>query len=139
MQKELQEETPEEATPPPPKRRGGRPKHEPETVRGRTIGVRVSESEFAILKAKADTLATTPAHWLRQAALARRLPQPPVPAINRDQYAELARLAGNLNQIAKAANEGREVSVNDAVLEDLSLEVKRLRLALLGIKSADDC
>ena len=33
-----------------------------------------------------------PARWLRIAALARRLPPPPVPAINRAIYSELARM-----------------------------------------------
>jgi hypothetical protein len=33
------------------------------------------------------------------AALSRRLPPPPVDAINRAQYVELARLAANLNQL----------------------------------------
>lgn len=48
-----------------------------------------------------------PARWLRIAALARRLPPPPVPAINRAIYSELARMGVNLNQLARAANEGR--------------------------------
>ena len=62
----------------------------------------------------------------------RRLPSPPVPAINLDQYAELARLAANLNQLARAANEGRPVTVDAALLQRLAGEVGRLRLALIG-------
>ena len=74
----------------------------------------------------------TPAQWLREAALSRRLPSPPVPPINREQYAELARLSGNLNQLAHAANIGQNVAVNDALLQRLAGEVSRLRLALIG-------
>ena len=130
----MQEPKPEAANPAPPKRgRGGRPKNEPGTVRDVTIGVRVSPSEYVALKVKAEALSVTPAQWLRQAALSRRLPSPPVPAINREEYANLARLAANLNQLAKAANEGRNVVVNDGLMERLTAEVNRLRLGLLGM------
>jgi len=130
----MQEPNPEAADPAPPKRgRGGRPKNEPGTVRDVTIGVRVSPSEYVALKIKTEALSVTPAQWLRQAALSRRLPSPPVPAINREEYANLARLAANLNQLAKAANEGRNVVVNDGLMERLTAEVNRLRLGLLGM------
>ena len=56
--------------------------------------------------------------------------------INREQYAELARLSSNLNQLAKLANSGQSVTVTvtvaDALLQRLAGEVGRLRLALLG-------
>ena len=123
----------EEATPP-RKRRGGRPKGDPAAVRAATIGVRVSASEYETLKTKAEQMGMTPAQFLRDAALKRRLPSPPVPAINRAEYAELARLAANLNQLTRAANEGRPVTVAEALLERLAGEVSRLRLALLGVE-----
>ena len=117
----------------PPKRgRGGRPKNAPGTVRATTIGVRVSPAELQALQAKAQQMSMTPAHWLREAALSRRLPCPPVPPINREQYAELARLSANLNQLAKMANSGQSVIVADPLLQRLASEVGRLRLALLG-------
>ena len=117
----------------PPKRgRGGRPKNAPGTVRATTIGVRVSPAELAALQAKAQQMSMTPAHWLREAALSRRLPSPPVPPINREQYAELARLSANLNQLTKLANSGQSVIVADPLLQRLASEVGRLRLALLG-------
>lgn len=99
-----------EATPP-RKGRGGRPKGDPSAVRASTIGVRVSAEEYAALRAKAEQMGMTPAQWLREAALSRRLPSPPVPPINREQYAELARLAANLNQLTRLANEGRPVTL----------------------------
>ena len=117
--------------------RGGRPKNEPGTVRDLTIGVRVSPAEHAALKAKAEQMSTTPAQWLRQAALSRRLPSPPVPPINREQYAELARLSGNLNQLARLANSGQPVTIPDALLNHLADEVGRLRLALIGAGSGE--
>lgn len=120
-----------EATPP-RKGRGGRPKGDPSAVRASTIGVRVSAEEYAALRAKAEQMGVAPAQWLREAALSRRLPSPPVPPINREQYAELARLAANLNQLTRLANEGRPVTVADALLQRLAAEVGRLRLALIG-------
>ena len=126
-----------EATVPPRKSRGGRPKGDPSAVRGSTIGVRVSVDEYAALRAKAEQMGMTPAQWLREAALTRRLPSPPVPPINREQYAELARLAANLNQLTRLANEGRPVTVADALLQRLAGEVGRLRLALLGAERGE--
>ena len=120
-------------TTPPRKGRGGRPKGDPSAVRASTIGVRVSAEEYAALRAKAEQMGMTPAQWLREAALSRRLPSPPVPAANRQQYAELARLSANLNQLAHGANIGQNVAVNDALLQRLAGEVSRLRLALLGV------
>ena len=121
-----------EPTVPALKRRGGRPRSDPDTVRTDTIGVRVSASEYAALRLKSEAMAMTPAQWLREAALTRRLSTPPVAAINREHYAELGRLAGNLNQLTRLANEGRPVHIADALLTRLSAEVRALRLALIG-------
>lgn len=114
------------------KGRGGRKKQPDETIRKATIGVRVTDAEYAALRTKSAEMGMSPATWLRTAALDRRLPPPPVPAINREQYAELARLSANLNQLARRANEGRPVTVDDGMLRDLAAEVSRLRLALIG-------
>ena len=135
----MQEPTPAAAgePAPPPRRRGGRPRHAPGSVRTDTIGVRVTPTEHAALRSKAESLGTTPADWLRQAALSRRLPSLPVPAINREQYAELARLSGNLNQLTRLANSGQPVSVADGLLQHLIGEVSQLRRALLGLDSGE--
>jgi hypothetical protein len=117
---------------------GDRPRGDPAAVRSATIGVRVSASEYATLRAKAAQMHLAPAQWLREAALARCLPSPPVAAINREQYAELARLAANLNQLTRLANEGARVTVADDLLASMTIETKRLRLALLGIGEAGD-
>jgi hypothetical protein len=119
----------------PPKNRGGRPKIDPLTVRVSTIGVRVSNNEYATLKIKATAMNMTPAQWLREAALSRRLPSPPVPAINREQYAELARLSANLNQLSMLANSGQIITVTDTLLQCLAGEVKQLRLTLIGAET----
>ncbi len=122
------------ASPPPspPRRKGGRPRLDPARVRAVTIGVRVSPQELAALQTKAARMGITPAQWLRHAALDRRLPPAPVPAVNREQYAELARLSANLNQLAWHANRGDAVNVDGDLLRRLGAEVRQLRLALIG-------
>lgn len=123
------------------KNRGGRPKNAPEDVKNKTIGVRVSPQEFADLEAKATALNMTPAQFLRTAALTRRLPPPPVPAINIEQYAELAKLAANLNRLTKLANQMqlvRPVIVDKNLLAKTIKETQRLRQALLGIKETEE-
>ena len=115
-------------------RRGGRPALDQIDRRGRTIGVRVTPAELEQLRGRAADMGMTPAALLREAALSRRMPSPPVPAINRDEYASLARLAANLNQLAHAANSGQAVAVDAELLRNLTGEVARLRLALLGVE-----
>ena len=109
-----------------------RPKGDPANVRGTTIGVRVTDAEYAALREKAEALHITPAQWLRDAALKRRLPSLPAPAINIEEYGKLARLSANLNQLVKLAHEGRAVTINEDMIHHLTEDVRRLRLALLG-------
>ena len=119
-------------TTPPRRGRGGRPKGDPAAVRASTIGVRVSPAEYEALRTRAAEMGMTPAQWLREAALSRCLPSPPVPAINRQEYAALARLAGNINQLSKAYAWGQPVSLNSELLGEVLAELARLRLALIG-------
>jgi translation initiation factor IF-2 len=118
------------------KAKGGRSaKKDPALVRSTTVSVRVSASEYTELREKAKTMGFTPAQWLREAGLARPLPLPPVPAVNREEYAELARLAADVSELTRQANEGKQTAVTSAFLEQLTTEVKQLRFALLGIDS----
>lgn len=114
---------------------GGRPKAPPETIR-RTVGVRLNAAEWAVILRKADALGIPPTTWMRMAALSRQLPPQRVPEINREVYAELARLAGNFNQLARAANTGRAV-VPLPLLNAVQDKLTRLRLELLG--DVSDC
>ena len=122
----------------PRKSKGGRRKGDPTAVRSAVIGVRVSATEYAMLCERAAAMHMKPAQWLRAAALTRRLPSPPVAAINRAQYVELARLAANLNQLTHLANMGRNVTVAEGLLVRLLAETQRLRQALLGIGGDSD-
>lgn len=113
----------------------GRPKISPEAVR-RTVGVRLNASEWEAVQRKADSLGIRPSTLLRLAALARMLPPPVAPEVNRQAYAELSRLASNLNQLARAAHAGR-VAIEPEQLEALYGLVQHLRLELIGAR--DDC
>jgi len=121
------------------KARGGRAKIEPANLRTITLSVRVSRAEYEAVCEKSSAMSFTPARWLRDAALARRLPPAPAPAVNRAEYAELARLAGNINQLTWRANRGEEVIVPYLLLEKTKKELARLRAALIGIGGDDDC
>ena len=124
--------SPPPAAPPARRGKGGRPKIDPAAVRRSTIGVRVSAAEYATLRTRAEDMGLTPAQFLRHTALTRRLPSPPVPAVNREQYANLARMAGNLNQLTRRANAGQNVILTPPLVQLLRAEINRLRQALLG-------
>ena len=73
--------------------------------RGHTVSVRLNDAELARLDSQRDAVQMQLGEYLRAAAL-HRLP-PTIPAANREQWAELARTAANLNQIARHLNEGQ--------------------------------
>ena len=127
-------DSPLPATPPTRRGKGGRPKIDPAAVRRSTIGVRVSAAEYAALRTRAAEMGLTPAQFLRHTALTRRLPRPPVPAVNRDEYAKLGRLAGNLNRLVHRANQGQHVILTDPLVKLLLAELNDLRRALLGVR-----
>ena len=114
------------------KKSGGRPRSDSDLVRHKTIGVRVNKSEWEELQKKSKLMGMSPAQWLRTASLQRRLPQMPIPETNRQAYAELMRLAVNLNQIARSANTGFIVAPMK-LLRELQIEVEILQASLMGI------
>jgi hypothetical protein len=73
--------------------------------RGNTVSVRLNDAELARLDSQRAAVQMQRGEYLRAAAL-HRLP-PTIPAVNREQWAELARTASNLNQIARHLNEGQ--------------------------------
>lgn len=88
-----------------------------------SVSVRLSPAELQAVDAKRGRLRR--GEWMRMSSL-DRLPIT-VPAINAKAYQELNRLGVTLNQIAKAANSGKQVD---------RLEVRQLiaelRLALVA-------
>ena len=93
------------------------------------VSVRMNEAELARLDAERGRFHR--GEWLRR-TWSLTQPKPPVPEVNRQAWAELARLAGNLNQAMKAFHEGRLRGVDPAVLEELFAQVHGLRRALIG-------
>lgn len=103
-------------------KRGRKPIPEDEK-RNRTVSVRLSDAEYALVDKKRGRLRL--GEWMRGASLDRL--QPTVPKINRQTYQELNRLSANVNQLAKESNLGRPIDLLE--FRELILKV---RLALLG-------
>ncbi|MDR1242342.1 MAG: mobilization protein [Deltaproteobacteria bacterium] len=120
------------------KRTGGRPRADQDKIRKRTIGVRVNAAELNELRIKANSVGLSLAQLLRKIALSKAPLRPLVPEINRVAYAELAKLAGNLNQLVRAANEGRTILPMPIMeFQKIQATVNLLRLALIGVSR--DC
>ena len=100
-----------------------------EEKREHCVSVRMNEAELARLDAERGRFHR--GEWLRR-TWSLTQPKPPVPEVNRQAWAELARLAGNLNQAMKAFHEGRLRGVDPSVLEELFAQVHGLRRALIG-------
>ena len=74
-----------------------------------------------------------PGQFLRQAGLTRRLPPPPVPAVNREEWAKLGRLGNNINQLTRRANAGQLTGFPAATIRLQRAEMKRIRAYLIGL------
>lgn len=105
----------------------GRPAKDLKDLRKHPVTCRLTDEE----KAKVDQLrgAITRGEWLRRTALGR--PPRMVPELNRQAWLELARLAGNLNQLAQAVNQGRK-DLPQVDFEALRALTQQLRLELIG-------
>lgn len=93
------------------------------------VSVRMNEAELARLDAERGRFHR--GEWLRR-TWSLTQPKPPVPELNRQAWADLARVAGNLNQAIRAFHEGRLRGVDPVVLEELFAQVHGLRRALIG-------
>lgn len=118
------------------KRRHGPEPRPPEELRNVKISVFLNSQEAAEIRQRAATAAMNRAGYLRAAGLTR-LPRI-IPEINREAWASLARVAGNLNQYQAAINEGRATGYPPEVLSELREQVQTLRCALLGLDSLAD-
>ncbi len=114
-----------------------RPKLNPENKRTATLHVRVSPTEYQMLRSKAAEAGLLPAQLLRHAALSKRMPPPPPTLGNIEKYRELARLSANLNQLSHQANSGHFVQVNEHLLFNVIQHVNSLRMLLLSGASHD--
>lgn len=92
-----------------------RPQKSPEERRTQQVNVALSPVEIAALQSKADEAKTTVTAFVRASALNKRVTVKKSDAPDFMTRNELRRIGVNLNQIARALNEGR-----GHVPEDLS-------------------
>lgn len=73
--------------------------------------------------------------YLRSAS--RGVLPPTIPQINREAWANLGRVAGNLNQYQQAINAGTVHGHPPEVIQELAELVQKLRAELLGITESE--
>lgn len=109
----------------------GRKQVPAERARTRSVTVRLAPAELAELEIKRGRMSR--AAWLRAAALSDSEAgerSPAVPSINRHAYAELARAAANLNQLARRVNSGQH-----AQIAEVADALADLRRSIIGVAS----
>ncbi len=111
-------------------KRGPAPKPD-EEKRSVRVSVYFTPTELAELDLRRGGMERS--EWLRRAGLGKRLP-PAVPEVNMVEWAKLARVAGNLNQITWEMNSTGQIRDADLVgiLAELHGQVSRLRGDLVG-------
>ena len=95
----------------------------------------LNQAEVEQVRAVAEAARLPMSTYLRRVALRQRVATPP-PAGNVQRWRELAPLANNLNQIARACNAGHATAEIYPALVALSEQVRLLRLDLLGVSYA---
>ena len=101
----------------------------------KVMAIRLTPSERARVEMKAAEARLPPATFVRQAAL-NKVVSPPVqiPEVNREAYLELAKMGGNLNQIAHHLNSGVATGVDEAFVRRLADVVKSLALRVIELE-----
>ena len=102
-----------------------------------TLSTKVGFDEAAALRERASQAGLTRSAFIRQAAIAGTVtPRPDIPEINKDQWSDLGRLGGNLNQIAFHLNEGGAVDANlDTLLDETRKLLSAVRAKLIGLEA----
>jgi hypothetical protein len=105
-------------------------------TRMRSVSVKMPAADIASLKARATKLGLSPSEYLRQACTGASVTVIRVDPIAGDQYRDLARLSGNINQVAKHINSGGLLNPDDtqATFEDLRHLLSHIRQYLSGVK-----
>lgn len=123
----------------PEKRRRHGPKPRPEAEQRRhAVSCRLTDAELVRLDQLRGEVSR--GEWLRLAAMAK--PPRIVPTVNKVAWADLARAAGNLNQITRAINEGK-LSVKDVpsvgrAVMDVRAQLDAVRRLLIGQEAPDE-
>lgn len=92
----------------------------------------LDEHEVDQIRASAQAARLPMSTFLRRVALRQQITAPPS-AGSLDRWRELAPLASNLNQIARACNAGLLPEGIDPVVSQLAEQVRLLRMELLGL------
>lgn len=113
------------------KKRGGQtlPADEKRT---HCVSVRLNQVELAELDQAREKTEMQRGTYLR--SVSRGVVPKIIPEINKQAWRELARMAGNLNQLQAAINSGQLVGgqVATDMITELYLEVQGLRMELIG-------
>ena len=97
-----------------------------------SVSVRLNSAELADLDSVRALVRMQRGEYLRSAS--RGVLPPTIPQINREAWANLAHVAGNLNQYQQRINEGLATGHPPEVIQALAELVQKLRAELLGMK-----
>ncbi len=89
--------------------KGGRPKSA--VKRKKRITINCTGTDYRVAKSKADKAGLSLSEFGMRAIMGKPLPRRPSPELT-DQLRKLTGMANNLNQIAKAANQGQRLNLD---------------------------
>lgn len=99
----------------------------------RRFDLYLDEGELEVIRGKASRARLPMSTYVRKAALDMKIQTPPA-GVNVQRWRELAHLASNLNQIARACNAGLVPDDVRPLLGALTEAVAQLRQELLGAR-----
>ena len=88
-----------------------------------------NDAELSAIEEKAHSAGLPASTFVREAAIGKKITQ--IPTINVEHWGELARLCGNINQIAKRIHQEKE-NISPSLWDEVLME-------LLLTKTAADC
>lgn len=105
-------------------------------IRSKTMSMKLSESEYNLIREKAFELDLKPSTFTRLTALDHQLPRP---IADRQLLAHISRIGGNLNQVAHRLNKGDQESKRMIQAIAASIKMTReIRDAIIGNEILDD-
>lgn len=119
---------------PPRRKRGPKPLALADK-RVHSVSVRLNSAELADLDSARSLVRMQRGEYLRSAT--RGVLPPTIPQINREAWANLARVAANLNQYQQAINAGTVHGHPPELIQALAELVQKLRDELLGINGSE--
>jgi hypothetical protein len=92
---------------------GGRPPKDPEQKRSKMMKCYLTPDEYSYLKLKCDLAGVSQSDFLRMVALEKVIKSKANPEELKKIRAELGQIGSNINQIAKAVNQGKRFREED--------------------------